>query len=1272
MDDLSENPAPQSPSLLPSGIRRVLVEKLPAHRAAADELLRDLREQLDIPRLTGLRVFQRYDVEGLEPGFWEAACATVFSDPPVDAVFQEGAPLPWADSATVFAVEYLPGQFDQRADSATQCIQILSGHRPTIAAAHVYALEGSLSASDLARIKSYLINPVDSREASLAKPASLTRAAPNPPAVPRLQGFTAFDEAALAALHRDLGLAMSAADLAFCQTYFRDTAGRDPTLTEIKVLDTYWSDHCRHTTFLTELAEVKIDDSPAAAPLRAAWAAYLAARERVFGDKTAERPPCLMDLALLAMREMKKSGQIPDLDDSEEVNAASIRLTAEIDGQPEEWLVMFKNETHNHPTEIEPFGGAATCLGGAIRDPLSGRSYVYQAMRVTGAADPRVPLSETLPGKLPQRVITREAARGYSSYGNQIGVATGIVAEVYHPRFVAKRMEIGAVIAAAPAAQVLRERPAPGDRVVLVGGFTGRDGVGGATGSSKEHTETALENSAEVQKGNPPTERHLQRLFRRPEVARRIKRCNDFGAGGVAVAIGELAPSLRVDLDKVPLKYDGLDGTEIAISESQERMAVVLDPADVEPFIAAAAEENLTAVVVAEITDSGALEMDWRGDRIVDLRRDFIDTNGVRQQARAHLTAPEGAFPALINSPPDSTEADTDLLTQWTAVLGDLNVCDQRGLVERFDSSIGAGTVLSPFGGRYQRTPAEAMAATLPVLEGETPTATLMAHGYHPAIGVWSPYHGAVYAVLEAVARIVASGGRLDRIRLTLQEYFEKLRDDPVRWGKPLAALLGAYHAQTTLGIPAIGGKDSMSGSFQDIDVPPTLVAFAVAPVDARTVISPEFKAPGNRLWHLPAPIGSDALPDLATIRTLYTRLADAVAAGRILSAQSLRAGGFPEGLTKMAVGNRLGARLQADALSLPPTAIHYGSFVLETPPGDDLADLGARPLGEVIEAPQFEIGETTLLLADLQAAWETPLESVFPTRAPEPTGTPPSRRFAPARPAKARARVAKPRVFIPVFPGTNTEYDTARAFARAGAEPVVRVFRNFSDAAVESSLAGFAEALRHVQILMLPGGFSAGDEPDGSGKFIAAVLRSPRVRDAVHGLIHERDGLILGICNGFQALVKTGLLPFGEIRPGRPGDPTLAHNTIGRHVSTYVRTRVVSLRSPWLSLCRLGEEHWIPVSHGEGRFCGDPTHLRALVENDQIATQYTGHDGHPSYRIDDNPNGSLYAIEGITSECGRIFGKMGHTERFGPHVVKNIPGNKDQPLFKGGVAYYS
>jgi phosphoribosylformylglycinamidine synthase len=1247
-------------------IRRIHVENKPGFRQRAEALAADLRQQLGLPGLATLRVLLRYDVEGVDDTVWQQARATIFSEPPLDDVYDGAPPVP--PGAHVFAVEYLPGQYDQRADSAGQCLRLLADCAPQVATATLYIVAGDLSAADIARIKRHLINPVDSREATLELPATLARQAPEPAPVRRLDGFRTLADAGRAALHAELGLAMSPADLAFCQRHFADSEQRDPSVTEIRALDTYWSDHCRHTTFLTEIDAVAIDPAPLTAPITAAWESYRAARAELYGEDAAARPVCLMDIALCGMRDLRRRGLLPDLEESEEVNAASIVVTADVDGQPQEWLVLFKNETHNHPTEIEPFGGAATCLGGAIRDPLSGRSYVYQAMRVTGSGDPRAPLAATLPGKLPQRKISTEAAQGYSSYGNQIGLATGQVAEIYHPGYIAKRMEVGAVIAAAPRAQVRRARPAPGDIVVLVGGRTGRDGIGGATGSSKEHDTRALENCAEVQKGDPTMERKLQRLFRIPEISLLIKRCNDFGAGGVAVAIGELAPALDIDLDAVPLKYAGLDGSEIALSESQERMAVVLEPAAVATFTAAAAAENLEATVVARVADHGRLRMRWRGDLVVDLPRAFLDTNGVRQRTAVRVRAPDPAANPL-RALPDAALA-ADLQSAWQAVLADLNVCSQQGLVERFDSSIGAATVLHPFGGAHGRTPAEAMCALLPMPVGaSTSTATLMSFGFHPLLAAWSPFHGAVYAVVEALARVVAAGGDPARVRLTLQEYFEKLRDDPTRWGKPFAALLGAWTAQRALGIAAIGGKDSMSGSFGDRDVPPTLIAFAVCPVDARQVISPEFKRPGHAVSRLVLPRDAADLPDWEALRRLYAELAGEIAAGRVVAAQTIREGGLAAALSKMCFGNRIGFAAGAELDDAALFARAIGDIVLEW--ADGIAPALGQSLGATIERAEIHSNGVVLGLDALLQAWQEPLEGVFPTRASEPPGAPGTRLFEPRVAPRAGVRIARPRVLIPVFPGTNCEYDSARAFQLAGAEPEILVFRNRDHRAVEESINAMAKALGTAQILMLPGGFSAGDEPGGSGRFIAAVLRNPRVADALMHLLQARDGLVLGVCNGFQALVKVGLLPHGEIRPLQPDSPTLALNAIGRHVSCYVHTKVVSKRSPWLGQCALGAVYRIPLSHGEGRFVAPAAVLRQLFCDDQVATQYCAADGLPTHALPDNANGSLQAIEGITSPCGRIFGKMGHSERCGPLVAKNVPGDKYQPIFASGVAYY-
>jgi len=1243
-------------------IRRVYVEKRPQYRHEAAALKADMERDLQITGLPELRYLLRYDVEGIAGAVWTQALQSLFAEPAIEEIFEEPT---WPESASLFAVEYLPGQFDQRADSAQQCLKILADCDPVVRCAEVYLFEGEVSGDDLERIKRYRINPVDSREAILELPGSLQQPVVEPPPVQRLADFQSHDAAALEDLHTRLGLAMSTADLAFCQAWFRDEAKRDPSLTEIKLLDTYWSDHCRHTTFLTEITDVEIEPGPFNEPVRKAWERYRAARREVYGDQTDDRPVCLMDIALMGMKTLRKAGKLPALEESEEVNAASIVVPVEVAGKEEEWLVMFKNETHNHPTEIEPFGGAATCLGGAIRDPLSGRSWVYQAMRVTGSGDPRQPVAETLPGKLPQRKITLEAAHGYSSYGNQIGLATGMVHEVYHPGFLAKRMEIGAVIAAAPRSQVIRGIPEPGDAVILVGGCTGRDGIGGATGSSKAHTDTALENAAEVQKGDPPMERKLQRLFRIPEVSRLIKRCNDFGAGGISVAIGELADGLTIDLDAVPLKYAGLDGTEIALSESQERMAVVVDPADVEAFLEHAARENLEAVTVAEVTAEPVLRMQWRGDRIVEIARSFLDTNGVRQQARVRV-----AHPAQIAPDPTADEkpAVGDL---WKRALCGLGACSQKGLVERFDSTIGAASVLHPFGGKERATPTEAMAALIPVLEGETRTATLMSFGYDPELACRSPFHGALMAVVESVARIVATGGSLDACSLTFQEYFEKLRDDPTRWGKPFSALLGAWLAQDELGIAAIGGKDSMSGSFKDLDVPPTLVSFAVCPVDAGRVISPEFKNPGHRVMKVGTPYDPSDVPDWNVLKSNYKKISEAIGRGDVLAASVVRGGGLAASLSRMAFGNRIGFaftnEVELAGLASPDPA----SLVLELSPDADPADLPGELIGHTREEAVISVNGKSLDLDDLREAWEAPLESVFPTRLPPEQRIPASQSFEPHTIRKSVTRSARPRVLIPVFPGTNCEYDTARAFELAGAVAEIMVFRNRTHGEVESSLKALAAAIEEAQILMLAGGFSAGDEPGGSGKFIASIFRNREVAEAVRRLYKERDGLILGICNGFQALVKLGLLPYGKIQPMEADHPSLTTNLLGRHVSCYVRTKVVSRLSPWLSQCPVGTEYTIPVSHGEGRFVGSEALMTSLFQGDQVATQYVDANGIPTLALPWNPNGSMQAIEGICSPCGRIFGKMGHSERAGTYVGLNVPGEKVQPIFSSGVAYF-
>ncbi len=1503
-------------------MNRIFVEKKPEFNGEARHLLHDLRESLGLPGLEAVRIVQRYDIAGLSDAEFAQAARQILSEPQVDL---GSATLALAGNETAFAVEYLPGQFDQRADSAAQCVQILTGkERPLVAAARVIVLTGRLSADDLARIKGYVINAVDSHEARMDLPESLQPNIHPPADVALLEGFTTRDPAAVRA---DFGLAMSAEDVAFCQAYFRDEEQRDPSITEIRMLDTYWSDHCRHTTFLTKIADVTFAEGTG--PVERAWQSYLATREQLGRQ---DKPVTLMDIALIGMRELKASGELDNLEVSEEVNAASIVVQVPISKSssishppstiPEEWLVMFKNETHNHPTEIEPFGGAATCLGGCIRDPLSGRSYVYQAMRVTGAGNPLTPFSETLPGKLPQKKICQVAAAGYSSYGNQIGLATGQVAEIYHPGYVAKRMEIGAVVAAAPRSQVFRGSPSPGDVILLIGGRTGRDGVGGATGSSKEHTDTALENSAEVQKGDAPTERKIQRLFRNPELTKKIKICNDFGAGGVSVAIGEIAPSLDIDLDAVPKKYDGLDGTELAISESQERMAVCIDPADAAYFIAESDQENLECVHVANVTDSGRLRMKWRGKTIVDLSRAFLDTNGVQQTAKIHvrpippldgggLTAvlhsnheqeakllersssqefreslgtrgqavadvlrrvheasarsglgqpterakrleleralrtveeqelrrlseafldaeefeirwreqgsiegaeqrvyviegadrvlksnngsyhghwsqyferlafhlllfPEtaytfeglindglslafvvsqqtyraardasgkvigatrtqveeemaarfGAFrfrnddyylpsldlfiedlhdenvligtdgetlifidPVLFRRPADvpAPARPSDIFQsainhQQSAIglLSDLNHCSQKGLGHRFDGSVGAGTVLWPFGGKHQLTPPDAMVAKLPLLEGDTDVCTYMSWGFNPRISSWSPFHGAAYAVTESVCKAVAAGARLSDIRLTLQEYFPKLGNDPARWGLPFAALLGAFHVQHELRLAAIGGKDSMSGSFNELDVPPTLVSFAVAPGLASLALSPEFKKAGSRVSLVEIPRDADQLPDFAKLKEAAAALHDLNAAGQLLSMKALGSGGLIHALATSAFGNAIGFTGSAGFSRPEWSTERYFSFLLEHE-ADLPATLAATLIGRTTAEPVLSFAGETHALAELQAAWEGTLEPVYPTKAgivdrrSQMVDLEPPSAERPTSPIyHLPSTISKPKVLIPAFPGTNSEYDSAKAFREAGAEAEILVFRNLTARHIEESLEAFARQIRQSQILMFPGGFSAGDEPDGSAKFIATIIRNPRVADAIMDLLQNRDGLVLGICNGFQALIKTGLVPYGEIREPAADAPTLVHNDIGRHISCYATTKVVSNSSPWLALCQPGDLHAIPLSHGEGKFHASPEVIAGLARNGQIATQYVDANGAPSMDIAINPNGSLFAIEGITSPCGRVFGKMGHTERSGSRVAKNIPGEKHQPIFAAGVKWFA
>ncbi len=1235
----------------PEMVYRVFVEKKPGLDQEASALLSDARNLLGIRGLERVRLFNRYDAEGISEELFDYAIGTVFSEPQLDNV---SSAVP-ADGATVFAVEYLPGQFDQRADSAAQCIQIISqGERPLIRSAKVYALYGSLTQTELAEIKKYVINPVEAREAAAEKPETLRIPYDIPTEVAVLDGFRKLDHAALEQFIRQYGLAMDIDDIAFCQQYFCEE-GRDPTVTEIRVLDTYWSDHCRHTTFNTVIDSVTFEDDLT----EKAWKDYLGTREALGRTK----PICLMDLATVAVKALKQAGKLPKLDESEEINACTVKINVEADGKTEPWLLLFKNETHNHPTEIEPFGGAATCIGGAIRDPLSGRSYVYGAMRVTGAADPTVPVSETLPGKLPQRKLVTTAAAGYSSYGNQIGLATGIVDELYHPGYAAKRMEIGAVIAAAPEANVRRERPAPGDVVILLGGATGRDGIGGATGSSKAHTTQSVETcGAEVQKGNAPEERKLQRLFRNPEASRMIKRCNDFGAGGVSVAIGELADGLRINLSAVPKKYDGLDGTELAISESQERMAVVVSENDADAFLRLAETENLSATPVAVVQAEPRLVMEWNGNTIVNLSRAFLDTNGAEKHVSAETAAPM-AWQRKI---------DGNFVPLMEEMASSLVCCSRRGLSERFDSTIGAGTVLMPFGGKFQQTPIQAMVQKISMEEKHTDDCSFMAWGFNPYIMEKSPYHGAYLSVVESVCRLVASGAKFEDVYLSFQEYFEKLGHDSRRWGKPLSALLGAFEAQMGLGIGAIGGKDSMSGSFEELHVPPTLVSFAVTTGKTDEVVSPEFKSAGHRLVRLAPETGDDGLPTAPSLLSLFDRVTALLHSGKALACCTVGAGGIAESVMKMSFGNGFGFRF-TEGLSMQQLfGYDYGAFLLEV-----TGEAGNEPpvgeeIGIVTDDGCFSLGTDSIDSAELLQRYEDRLEPVYPCNIIQNAG--PMENFSFASKARKAPAVkhARPRVLIPAFPGTNCETDSARAVRDAGAEPEIFVIRNLSSDAISWSVDRFADRLRESQMVFIPGGFSGGDEPDGSGKFITAFFRNEAVKEGVAALLDQRDGLMCGICNGFQALIKLGLVPYGKIIDTDEHCPTLTFNTIARHQSRIVRVRVASNMSPWLALTNPGEVYSVPISHGEGRFLADETLIRQLAASGQIATQYVDLNGNATSDVHFNPNGSLYAIEGITSPDGRVFGKMGHAERIGSGLYRNVPGNYDIRMFEAAVRYFS
>ena len=1261
-----------------SNVRRVYVEKKEAFAGAAKDLTHEVRSYLGIRSLKKIRILIRYDVENISEEVFEAACRTVFSEPPVDTLYQESFPI--EEGSRTFSVEYLPGQFDQRADSAVQCVKFLKeDEEPIIRSATTYVVEGSISKEEFDAIKNYCINPVDSRETGLEKPETLVTKFEEPEDVKVFEGFIAMPEAELKGLYDSLNLAMTFKDFLHIQNYFAGEEKRNPTMTEIRVLDTYWSDHCRHTTFSTELKEVSFGEGYYKKPLEDTYQQYLADRQDVYQGRS-DKFVCLMDLALMAMKKLKKEGKLQDQEESDEINACSIVVPVEIDGETEEWLVNFKNETHNHPTEIEPFGGAATCLGGAIRDPLSGRTYVYQAMRVTGAADPTVSVKDTLKGKLPQKKLVREAAHGYSSYGNQIGLATGYVKEIYHPDYVAKRMEIGAVMGAAPRKAVIRETSDPGDSIILLGGRTGRDGIGGATGSSKVHTEASIEVcGAEVQKGNAPTERKIQRMFRRPEVSKLIKKCNDFGAGGVSVAIGELADGLHVYLDKVPKKYAGLDGTEIAISESQERMAVVVDPKDVDQFLKYANEENLEAVEVAVVTAEPRLVLIWRDKEIVNISRAFLDTNGAHQETSVAVDIPQKEDKYFTK------ETVSDVRAKWLDTLADLNCCSQKGLVEMFDSSIGAGSVLMPYGGKYQLTETQTMVAKLPVLKGHTDTVTMMSYGFDPYLSSWSPYHGAVYAVVESIARIVASGGDYRKIRFTFQEYFRRMTEDPSRWSQPFAALLGAYAAQMAFGLPSIGGKDSMSGTFNEIDVPPTLVSFAVDVNTYQNIVSPELKKAGNKLVLLKIEKDEYDLPKYAQVMEQYGKFFEDVKAGRITSAYALDGKGLAAAVSKMAFGNGMGVKLEETKAPEDLFAAGFGDIVAEV--GADQADklsFDYTVVGEVTEKQALEYASVSIPLEEALEAWRGTLEKVFRTRSTSQDG--PTSMFVAGESRNrldeegcyhadqiyvCKHKVAVPRVFIPVFPGTNCEYDSTRAFERAGAEVDVKVFKNLTAEDIRDSVEIFEKSIQQAQIIMFPGGFSAGDEPDGSAKFFATAFQNEKIKEAVMKLLNERDGLALGICNGFQALIKLGLVPYGEIVGQKEDSPTLTFNTIGRHISKMVYTKVMTNKSPWLAQAKLGGVYVNPASHGEGRFVADPEWLAKLMASGQVATRYATCDGELCQDEEWNVNGSYCGIEGITSPDGRVLGKMAHSERRDQAVAINIYGEQDMKIFESGVEYF-
>ena len=1252
-----------------SEVKRIFVEKRKGFDVEAVNLLADLKQNLGIKNAEAVRIINRYDISGLDGESFEKAKNTILSETNADTVYDEKISI--GDEFKVFAMEYLPGQYDQRADSAAQCVQLLTqGERPQVVTAKVIAVSGNISDTDFKKIKDYLINPVESRLASFEKPESLDMKANVPDNVAVIKGFTVWNDEEMEKYYSSMGFAMTLSDLKFCRDYFRDEEHRDPTVTELRVIDTYWSDHCRHTTFLTRLEKIEIEKGALSEAIENALKEYYSARDEIYGKDT-KRDVSLMDMAIIGMKLLRKRGLIPDLDVSDEINACSIEVPVTIDGKTEKWLVQFKNETHNHPTEIEPFGGAATCLGGAIRDPLSGRAYVYQAMRVTGSGDPTLPFEKTMKGKLPSRKITTGAAQGYSSYGNQIGLATGQVTELYDMGYAAKRLEIGAVIGASPKENVVRGVPSEGDIIVLLGGRTGRDGCGGATGSSKAHTLESIETcGAEVQKGNPPTERKIQRLFRNEKAAKMIKRCNDFGAGGVCVAIGELADGLDIDLDKVRKKYDGLDGTELAISESQERMAVVLDKSDVDAFIALAGEENLEAYPVAIVAKNPRLTMKWRGDVIVSLSREFLNTNGVTQVATSYITAPD-ADNCYRTSVPKALEG-LDTKTAFKKNLSRLECCSQRGLVERFDASIGAATVMMPFGGKTQLTPEDAMAAKLPLLKGETDDATAMSYGYIPGISRWSPFHGAAYAVAESLSKLAAIGADPLTSRLTFQEYFERLHEVPSRWGKPTAALLGALTAQINMGIPSIGGKDSMSGSFEDLDVPPTLVSFAVAMTKASKTISAEFKKSGSKVVYIPLPEDkATGLPAWEELKKVYKAIYALANDGKILAASVVREGGAAATVARMSFGNMIGFEFKNELTAKELFAPLSGSFVVELADGAEISDILYYDLGTTVDAETITVNGETLTINELIEEWSFKLEGVFPTKSYCPANEQEIPLYTERNTSSPVIKTAKPKVFIPVFPGTNCEIDTARAFEKAGAEPKLLIVKNLTPAAIEETISEMVKLIDDAQMVMLPGGFSGGDEPDGSGKFIATTFRNPRVSEAVARLLNQRDGLMLGICNGFQALIKLGLVPYGEIRELKADDPTLTFNTIGRHISHMAYTRVTSTKSPWFSSVNAGDVFSVPISHGEGRFVVSDEMLQKLIANGQIATQYVDLNGKQADTIEFNPNGSVCAIEGITSPDGRVLGKMGHSERKGDNLYKNVPFEKDQKIFESGVKYF-